>query len=231
VACANWRRLGGIARANERPSRAQGALRDSRLGLLAAQQDVGSARAGTTAAAARLHAGRERMDAWTRLDAARRVARDETTIGQKLAHLREHNAWRERYRVKYDQSGSELRPFAWEKVRNGGFAEDAEKGFSSPKWWQETGFYDGRKDMLKGVAHAAAKTGVEVAQGKARGKDVWRAALLVGATGAVRGAVNSAANRLFPGGGLQETVWKIGSKSLDDYVRDKIRTATSAPPA
>ncbi|MFD9888048.1 hypothetical protein ACFWY9_01805 [Amycolatopsis sp. NPDC059027] len=99
--------------------------------------------------------------------------------------------------------------------------------FGSPKKWQEIVFYDVPKDTFKGAANGAAKSAAEVARGNGDPDDIWKDALLGGATGAVRGGVNSAGNnRAFPAGGLEETLWKTGSKTMDDYVRREIKDAT-----
>lgn len=98
--------------------------------------------------------------------------------------------------------------------------------FGSPKTWQETLFYDIPKDSFKGLANGAAKSAADWARGSGRPEDIWKDMLLNGATGAIRGGINSvASNTLFPSGGIEETLWKIGSKSLDNHVRWKIENA------
>jgi len=104
---------------------------------------------------------------------------------------------------------------------------DWAQSFGSPKQWRETLFYDVPKDVIKGMSTNAAKSAVEVARGNGDADDIWKDALLGGATGAVRGGVNSVAgNTAFPAGAIEETLWKIGSKTMDDYARRKIEEAT-----
>ncbi|MEC3975225.1 hypothetical protein [Amycolatopsis sp. H20-H5] len=99
--------------------------------------------------------------------------------------------------------------------------------FGGPKTWQECVFYDAPKDAIKGAANGASKSSAEVARGNGESGDIWKDALLGGATGAVRGGVNSwGNNRAFPAGGLEETLWKTGSRTMDDYVRRTIEDAT-----
>ncbi|ALG08395.1 hypothetical protein [Kibdelosporangium phytohabitans] len=103
--------------------------------------------------------------------------------------------------------------------------------FGDPKWWQEIVFYDVPKDAVKGAANGAVKSAVEVARGNGQSGDIWKDALLGGATGAVRGGVNSVgSNRAFPAGGIEETLWKTGSKTMDDYARREIKEATYGKP-
>ncbi|QWF82750.1 hypothetical protein [Amycolatopsis sp. CA-230715] len=104
--------------------------------------------------------------------------------------------------------------------------------FGNPKRWQETVFYDIPKDTVKGAANGAAKSAAEVGRGNGNSGDIWKDALLGAATGGVRGGVNSVANnKAFPAGAIEETLWKTGSKTMDDYTRRKIKEATygSAP--
>ncbi|GAA1982232.1 hypothetical protein [Amycolatopsis minnesotensis] len=150
-------------------------------------------------------------------DAAHRLARDEA------------NAW-----IGRDAS----RALAWDQT---GFSDkfrfvlrnnEWRTSFGSPKKWQETVFYDIPKDAIKGAANGGAKSAAEVSRGNGNSSDIWKDALLGGATGAVRGGVNSVANnKAFPAGGIEETLWKSGSKTMDDYTRRKIKEATygSAP--
>jgi hypothetical protein len=178
---------------------AQNALGTSRQDLLNAQRNAALAGDDVTAAGTRLDLARDRANAWLQLDAARGAARDQTTIGQQLAFMRQQNEW--------------------------------SASFGAPKGWQETLLYDVPKDAVKGMANGAAKSAAEVARGNGQSGDIWKDALLGGATGAVRGGVNSVAgNTAFPTSGIEETLWKIGSKTMDDYTRRKIEAATYGKP-
>ncbi|WP_395474553.1 hypothetical protein [Saccharopolyspora spinosa] len=99
--------------------------------------------------------------------------------------------------------------------------------FGTRNSWQEILFYDVPKDALNGMTSGAVKCSIEVARGNGQPGDVWKGALLQGATGAVRGGVNSAgSNTAFPRSGIGETLWKTGSKTADVHVRSNIESGT-----
>ena len=65
---------------------------------------------------------------------------------------------------------------------------------------------------------------MDVGEGKGSPDSIWKRALQGGATGAARGLVNSSARNLaHPSGGVSETTWKAGGKTMDDYVQRKVR--------
>lgn len=95
--------------------------------------------------------------------------------------------------------------------------------FGEPRTWRETLLYDVPKDAAKGMAGGAGKAAVDVSEGKGSPDSIWKRALLGGATGAARGLANSSArNVAYPSGGVSETTWKAGGKTMDDYVQRKI---------
>lgn len=151
-------------------------------------------------------------DAVDSADAAHRLARDQA------------NAW-----IGRDAS----RALAWDQTSFGDKFKfvlrnnEWRTSFGSAKKWQETVFYDIPKDTIKGAANGGAKSAAEASRGNGDGSDIWKDALLGGATGGVRGGVNSLGNnKAFPAGGIEETLWKTGSKTMDDYTRRKIKEAT-----
>ncbi|MFD9698100.1 hypothetical protein [Lentzea sp. NPDC059081] len=112
-------------------------------------------------------------------------------------------------------------------ARNAGVWTDT---FGTPTPWRESLLYDAPKDGLKGMATGAGKGTVDVSEGKSSPDDIWKRALLGGAGGAARGVVNSSVrNVALPSGGVAETTWKTGSRTLDDYVQRKIRHQGSRP--
>jgi acetolactate synthase regulatory subunit len=99
------------------------------------------------------------------------------------------------------------------------------ESFSSVKTWQDTLLYDSPRYFVKGFVANAAKTATDVALGKAEPDDIWKVALLAGATSSLRGGFNSAmGNRLWPQYGLEETIWKAGIKALDNLGVSEFRT-------
>ncbi|QIZ33437.1 hypothetical protein [Saccharopolyspora sp. ASAGF58] len=174
---------------------AQNALDTSRQGLLEWQRNVQTARDAVARSEAAHDLARFRADAWDQLDAARIAARDQTTFRQRLAFVRNNNAW-----------GA---------------------SFGSRNSWQEILFYDVPKDAINGMTSGAVKSGIEVARGNGQPGDMWKGVLLQGATGALRGGVNSAAsNTAFPRSGVGETLWKTGSKTADIHARSSIEANT-----
>lgn len=154
-------------------------------------------------------------------DAAAESRRDLEQAQARVAAWYELAAAREA--VLRETSGADRLRNAWQN-------NDWRQGFGSPKTWREVAFYDTVKDGSKGATGAAAQAGVGVAQGNSDPSDIWKDALLGAAGGSVRGVVNGrTGNVLYPRGGIEEILWKSGTKSLDKYVRGKIKTEVSGP--
>ncbi|ONI89617.1 hypothetical protein ALI144C_04565 [Actinosynnema sp. ALI-1.44] len=197
-------------------------------------RELADARAELTAATQGLRTAENSLTTSRRnlTDAQRNAARanDEVTAAEDAHRLARDraNAW-----IRHDAARDAARVQTtfgeqFQFVRRNNEWRDS---FGGPKVWQEIVFYDIPKDAIKGAANGAAKSAVEVARGNGTSGDIWKDALLGGATGAVRGGVNSLGNnRAFPAGGLEETLWKTGSKTMDDYIRRKIKDATYGAP-
>ncbi|GAA4531921.1 hypothetical protein [Amycolatopsis samaneae] len=213
---------------------------ETRLGLYRASgnrtwvdeavRDAADARAEFTAASGGLRTAENALSGSRRdlAHAERNLARanDDVTSAETAHRLARDraNAW-----IRRDATRDVARNHTTfgEKFRFVRRNNEYQDSFGSPKKWQEIVFYDMPKDAVKGAANGAAKSATEVARGNGDSGDIWKGALLGGATGAVRGGVNSLGNnRLFPAGGIEETLWKTGSKTMDDYVRGRIKDAT-----
>ena len=96
--------------------------------------------------------------------------------------------------------------------------------FGATQGWREILLFDSVKDFVKGVSNSAALGGINAAKGEKSAGDIWKDALLGGATGAVRGALKGSFNNVaFPAGGVEEIMWKVGTKTLDVYTREQVK--------
>ncbi|MEU3186089.1 hypothetical protein ABZ707_18075 [Streptomyces sp. NPDC006923] len=100
------------------------------------------------------------------------------------------------------------------------------QGFGSAKGWREYVLYEGVKDFTKGFTSGLVQSGISAAEGKTGPGSIWRDALMGGTGGAVRGMIKGKfGNIVFPTGGVEEMLWKTGTKGLDKFVRDQIKQA------
>ncbi|MGW3635942.1 WXG100-like domain-containing protein [Streptomyces sp. NPDC005122] len=122
-------------------------------------------------------------------------------------------------RVRTETSLGERFTYTW---RNNTWRQ----AFGHPKSWPEFLFFEGTKDFAKGFSSSLTQAGIGVAQGTKSLDNIWKDALLGGAGGMTRGIVKGRfTNIAFPGGGIEEMLWKVGTKGLDKYIRDQIKNA------
>lgn len=170
----------------------------------------------------------ERHRAWQEVAAAARTVRGEGTPADRFVDAMRHNPWQEGYPTRFGADGN--RPVEWEREDLAGLTQVPLKGMGDPKPVREILLVDGVKDFAKGTANSGINSAVEAAQGRRAPGEVWKDALLGGAFGAVRGVAKAAGGDvLFPKTSIEEVLWRTGTKSLDQHVRDQIKT--SADPA
>ncbi|MER6759873.1 MULTISPECIES: hypothetical protein [Amycolatopsis] len=175
--------------------------------------------------ASRQAAGGDRAAARARL--AMRATEAETAAVQARVHTatdRLHSSvrWQEaRDAVRQNTSVREQWSDAWER-------NVWRDGFATRKPVTETLLYDTPRYFVKGAATNAAKSAAEPGATPA---SVARRALIGGSTSALRGALNSFADNLvYPKSGIEETLWKLGLKGVDNFVSAKVNP-TPNPPA
>lgn len=129
-------------------------------------------------------------------------------------------AWDQLQAAREHVSRAVSRPDQWRHTwRNNAWRE----GFGKPKTWHHIVLNDGVKDTLKGFASEAIKTRIDVARGRKTMDDVWKEALLAGAFASVRGMIKaSVSNRWFPSESIEEMLWRISTKGLDNVARELI---------
>lgn len=152
-----------------------------------------------------------------------REAKHSTAVEQSLQAWKRHSV--ATARVRSETSLNQQLGHAW---RN----NEWRQGFGSPKEWREYLLYDGVKDFAKGFTGNTVQAGIRAANGSENPGDIWRDALLGGTGGMMRGVLKGRfTNVSFPGGGIEEMVWKAGAKSLDKFLRDQIKHVIESEPS
>jgi hypothetical protein len=107
---------------------------------------------------------------------------------------------------------------------------DWRDSFGAARGWRNAVFYDGVKDGTKGFLSNLTQSGISAGQGNTDPGSVWKEALLGAAGGSARGVLKGKmTNVAFPNGGLEEIMWKSGTKGLDKFAREQITQSIEPP--